>query len=333
MNKHIYPPIRFTSFWAGKLSAKGNVAHVPTGRKKHTSQHAVLLAICLVVVGGLLATFTGCTDSDKKNDTQTVKTQYFLLSVPQAWEISNLSEEYGTFTLRSDGTDIGYADVRNYTAYEGKDGTLNFEGFDNHSTILSEEKADDFAYPAYRLVIEHSKPAAAQDDTVTTMEHFLFTGQVRGFIVNLALDTAKLTPEQRLALAQSVVISDGTISHVTDTQEYKLADIWAQAWMTRDGKSRYDIMGAEMRAAFEEQQREMSGSGGDPWVIRWSSPWVTSYTIDLQDNTALITYQYTDSTAAVYEGYEKITFGKEDGQLVVVDRNKDYEETILSNPQ
>lgn len=119
------------------------------------------------------------------------------------------------------------------------------------------------------------------------------------------------------------------ISKGADTQEYKLADIWAKAWMTRDGKARYDIMGAAMRATFEAQQLEASGPDGDPWVIRWSSPWVTSYTIDLEDNTALINYEYTDSTEAVYEGYERITFGEENGRLVVIDRNADYEDTII----
>ena len=108
---------------------------------------------------------------------------------------------------------------------------------------------------------------------------------------------------------------------------YRLADIWAKAWMTRDGKARYDIMSSEIKVKFEAEQARIGV--GDPFSIRWSSPWVISYTIQTEGNTALINYKYTDSTSAIYEGFERITIGQENGRAVVVGQNPDYEETII----
>lgn len=114
-----------------------------------------------------------------------------------------------------------------------------------------------------------------------------------------------------------------------NSQVYRLAEIWANTWMTRDAEPRYKIMSTQMKADFEAEQKRANGYEGSPWVIRWSSPWVTSYAISVEGDTALITYQYTDSTTAIYEGYEKITIGQENGQAVVVGQNPDYEETII----
>jgi hypothetical protein len=38
------------------------------------------------------------------------------------------------------------------------------------------------------------------------------------------------------------------------TEIYKLADIRAKAWMSRDGKSRYDIMSEEMKQLSVKKQ-------------------------------------------------------------------------------
>jgi len=71
--------------------------------------------------------------------------------------------------------------------------------------------------------------------------------------------------------------------------------IWAQAWSTRDGRARYEIMDTKMQEEFVAQNR----SDEDPnllyYVIRWSSPWVTGYEIKMEEDRALITYYYMDS--------------------------------------
>ncbi|WP_051280748.1 M56 family metallopeptidase [Anaerovorax odorimutans] len=98
----------------------------------------------------------------------------------------------------------------------------------------------------------------------------------------------------------------------TFNEKYNLAHIWAEAWCTRDGKMRYDIMSEKMQEDFRSQQ-----FSPDNFVIRWSSPWVVSYDIALKKENAVITYYYTDSTGSLYKGVECITFSKENGRIVV----------------
>lgn len=52
-------------------------------------------------------------------------------------------------------------------------------------------------------------------------------------------------------------------------------------------------------------------------LIRWSSPWVVSYTAEVDGEEALITYRYTDSTGSQYLGTERLSFGEENGRMVV----------------
>lgn len=123
----------------------------------------------------------------------------------------------------------------------------------------------------------------------------------------------------------------------TDQQEVALADIWAKAWQTRDGKPRYEIMNQEMQQQFKQQQKEMSGSE-DTWNIRWSSPWPENYFIDIEtkdgEKTALITYTYTDSAGDKYEGKERLFFAQENGNLVVAaaDMEVEMETLVLDFP-
>jgi hypothetical protein len=90
----------------------------------------------------------------------------------------------------------------------------------------------------------------------------------------------------------------------------------ANAWDTRDGKLRWEIMSAEMQSVFRKQQEETSGNP-DNYVIRWSSPWVDNYDIDMDGDEAVITYWYTDSTGNKYKSAERLFFGGENGRTVV----------------
>lgn len=100
----------------------------------------------------------------------------------------------------------------------------------------------------------------------------------------------------------------------TFDEKYNLALIWADAWSTRDGRARYEIMDSKLQADFRSQQ-----DSSDPYVIRWSSPWVVSYHVALDGNQAVVTYRYTDSTATTYKGVERLSFGSEKGRTVVTD--------------
>lgn len=98
----------------------------------------------------------------------------------------------------------------------------------------------------------------------------------------------------------------------TFNEKYNLALIWADAWMTRNGRTRYEIMSSKMQADFRAQQ-----ISPDNFVIRWSSPWVKSYDAALDGEQAVVTYWYTDSTTSTYKGVERLTFGTENGRTVV----------------
>lgn len=99
-------------------------------------------------------------------------------------------------------------------------------------------------------------------------------------------------------------------------QQYKLTLQWAEAWKSRDGNLRLEIMSSPMQSEFREQQKAATGDASNT-VIRWSSPWVVSYTAEVDGENTLITYRYKDSTGNQYLGTERLSFGKENGRIVV----------------
>ena len=103
----------------------------------------------------------------------------------------------------------------------------------------------------------------------------------------------------------------------TFDEKYNLALIWAQAWSTRDGRARYEIMDTKMQADFVEHNRSEEDPNVVYYVIRWSSPWVTRFEIKMEEDRALITYYYMDSGEETYKSSERITFRTENGRLVV----------------
>jgi len=113
---------------------------------------------------------------------------------------------------------------------------------------------------------------------------------------------------------------DVTVQYITSdygktwtfNEKYNLALIWADAWKTRDGKGRYEIMSSQMQADFRAQQEFQ---GKLIFAIRGSSPWVVSYDVALDGDQAVITYWYADSGLETYKGVERLTFGeKTDGR-------------------
>jgi len=116
---------------------------------------------------------------------------------------------------------------------------------------------------------------------------------------------------------------DVTVQYITSdygktwtfNEKYNLALIWADAWKTRDGKGRYEIMSSQMQADFRAQQELQSGKL--IFVIRGSSPWVVSYDVALDGEQAVVTYWYADSGLETYKGVERLTFGEENGRIVV----------------
>ncbi|WP_458408009.1 hypothetical protein [Anaerotignum sp.] len=128
-----------------------------------------------------------------------------------------------------------------------------------------------------------------------------------------------------LALTSGCLVSYGGSDPISENTDIALvegtkamATTWAEALKTRDGKPRYDMMSEECKAAFIEEQK---AGLGDDWnyVIGWSSPWVISYSIEMKEYSAIITYTMQDSNPQQYVMKELLKFGEENGELVVVD--------------
>ena len=96
----------------------------------------------------------------------------------------------------------------------------------------------------------------------------------------------------------------------------RLADTWANALKTRDGKPRYDLMTEKAKKQFEQEQIDRSGEDWN-YNIGVSSPWVVDYTIELDGLTATITYLTQTSEPAYYRSKETVTFVRDRGQLRV----------------
>ncbi|WP_151736081.1 hypothetical protein [Paenibacillus tengchongensis] len=116
-------------------------------------------------------------------------------------------------------------------------------------------------------------------------------------------------------VASAIPASAATPAISAETRE-QLARQWAEAWKSRDGKLRFVIMSGKLQEEYRSRQALETGDA-DNDVIRWSSPWVEEYTIATEEDTVLITYQYTDSSGNRYEGSERLSFGAEKGQTVV----------------
>lgn len=98
---------------------------------------------------------------------------------------------------------------------------------------------------------------------------------------------------------------------------HEIAMDWAEGLQTRDGELRYQHMSEELQKAFVEERKEIYGENWN-YVIGWSSPWVTSYEVETEENTAVITYIMEDNSPTVYTMQETIQFGMENGEAVVI---------------
>ncbi|CQR52705.1 M56 family metallopeptidase [Paenibacillus riograndensis] len=98
----------------------------------------------------------------------------------------------------------------------------------------------------------------------------------------------------------------------------KLATVWADALVSRDGHPRYAMMSAAMKEQFKQEQIARSGENWN-YNIGVSSPWVADYEIRIEGKTARITYLTQTSEPAFYQSEESLTFAVEDGELVVAE--------------
>ncbi|MBW4082028.1 M56 family metallopeptidase [Paenibacillus sp. S150] len=108
-------------------------------------------------------------------------------------------------------------------------------------------------------------------------------------------------------------------------QVMKLASVWADALVSRDGHPRYGMMSAAVQEQFRQEQAARSGENWN-YNIGVSSPRVVDYKIRIDGKTAYITYLTQTSEPAYYQTEERVTFTVEDGELVVGEYNIVYED-------
>ncbi|ACT04209.1 M56 family metallopeptidase [Paenibacillus sp. JDR-2] len=133
-----------------------------------------------------------------------------------------------------------------------------------------------------------------------------------GVIVLLLLGGAALTN------ASSEEKHKEEATHATDAAIENLTTVWADALKSRDGKPRYDMMSANAKEKFVQEQIIR---GGEDWNynIGVSSPWVIDYRSRVDGMNAVITYVTLTSEPAYYKTVESVTFVKKKGKLVVDD--------------
>ena len=201
MSNFIKPPTLSTSFSKSGKSAKKRFDNIFCTKAKKTGLLSFGLIICMIIVSGFIVS--------KADNIQIIETRFFSVSLPKTYEITNFLPDGGTFEIRLDGNVAGYTDIRNADYYDSVKNSTVLMPFDNHSRTLSQEEMEGFSLPVYKLLIEHTSPAVEMDDTVTTLEHYLFFNHEDGFMVNLALNIDILTDKQRMEIAKSVSLATG----------------------------------------------------------------------------------------------------------------------------
>jgi len=90
----------------------------------------------------------------------------------------------------------------------------------------------------------------------------------------------------------------------------EMAESWAKAWKTRKGELRYNIMSEKMKREFEEKQGTLE-NGNLNTSIRYSSPWVVSYTVDVDEESesAEVCYVMKTSPNDYYVMWDYLAFG------------------------
>lgn len=152
-------------------------------------------------------------------------------------------------------------------------------------------------------------------------------------ITNSALFVAVILSISGCAMAQSNIIHERKIeekasSYEINNEKEKIADLtetWANALKSRDGKPRYEMMSEKAKEKFIQEQIDRSGEDWN-FNIGDSSPWVVDYEIEIKDMTSVIRYATQTSESTYHNLSEPLTFGWENGNLVVVDYQSNYED-------
>lgn len=247
---------------------------------------------------------TGCkteVDIEEYVDTsgwKSVDTGLYRFSIPGAWEakayangmvrlFAQSGEKLGTLST------LGYDPSRPISQFEG-----------NHAETLSSKTLDGCKYPATKVIIRRTQPAAANDDSYVDELHIYLIPKGSRIVYDLCFDSA-LINQNADEIAKSMLINTDRV------QIQMVANQWAKAVQNRDGKAQYGLMSPEF------QKRAYNDYQESHWVTGLSSPWVDSYRVAPSDDTAVVTYTYM--TSAGFAGYyeQTLSFTEKNGHLVI----------------
>lgn len=106
--------------------------------------------------------------------------------------------------------------------------------------------------------------------------------------------------------------SESNISQTdTSARIQAIAEKWAEAVKKRDGKAQYDLLSPTCQSAV---YHDYSTEG---WVTGVSSPWVESYAISVDQNSAAVTYQYATSTGSAGTYEQTLSFVEQNGKFSI----------------
>lgn len=104
-----------------------------------------------------------------------------------------------------------------------------------------------------------------------------------------------------------------SVSAENSKEEKKLeaAKAWAEAVKNRDGKAQYALYTANLQKDLIDVYEGLN------WVTGTSSPWVESYTAELTESGATVTFIYAASTGPAGEYEVRLQFAAEGGALKI----------------
>ncbi len=90
-----------------------------------------------------------------------------------------------------------------------------------------------------------------------------------------------------------------------------IAEKWAEAVKKRDGKAQFNLLSPKCQSAGYDE------FSSNYWVTGMSSPWVDSYEISVDKNSATVTYRYATSTGFAGFYAQTLSFVKQNGKYLI----------------
>ncbi|MDP4109512.1 MAG: hypothetical protein Q8878_05715, partial [Bacillota bacterium] len=244
----------------------------------------------------------GCrteTDMEEYVDTsgwKPVDTGLYKFRIPKEWEASVFEDGSVCLSFSSNGDELGRIEILDY------DPSLTVSQFEgNHAETLSREDLPGCKYPAARVVIRRTKPAAANDNSYVGEQHVYLIPKNSGYAVDLSFDSPYVN-KKASEIAKSLVLD------IDRLKIQNAARQWAEAVKTRDGKAQYDLMSPKLQKSRFADYQEQN------WVTGQSSPWVDGYRITPGDKTAGVVYTYMTSEGFAGYYFQTLSFVTENGQ-------------------